>query len=143
MEETIYSNELLTNTGTNYFKIEARNNENFIRVMWIGFINIERAKNGINEEVAAIEKTGRSNFLVDNRAQIGPFPRQVNQWAQEVMIPKINTLGGARFAQILSKNVFTEISAKSMEKNEDINNREIVSIANFENEEDALKWLNS
>ncbi|OJJ22608.1 hypothetical protein BKI52_07975 [marine bacterium AO1-C] len=141
MTETIYSNELITQTGNPYFTIEAKEGENFIRATWTGFINVERAKKGILEEIAAIQKTGITNLLVDNRKQTGPFPKEIDQWVTEEITPKLEALGGAKFAQILSSNVFTEVSAKNMANNEDVNDQQAISMANFANEEDALKWL--
>lgn len=141
MEQTIYSNEFLAQTGNPYFKIEAREGERFLRIAWIGFINEERAKTGILEELAAIQKTNRNLLLVDNREQSGPFPKAIDAWVAEEIAPKILSLGGARFAQVLSQNVFTEFSAKNMENNQEINDKQAIHIANFPTEEAAINWL--
>lgn len=142
MEQTIYSNEFLAQTGKPYFTIEVRRDEDFIRVSWVGFINEEKAKKGLVEETDVIQKTGIKKVLVDNRGQTGPFPKEIGEFMIQEIIPRLETMGSIRVGQILSENVFTEFSAKNMENDQEINDKQVMNIANFPDEVTAINWLN-
>ena len=141
MEQTIYSSELTGQSNNVYFRIEARDDEPFLRIAWIGFINEERAKNGLMLELKAMKETKRTSLLVDNRKQQGPFPKEINRWMLENVVPQVADLGGAKSAQILSENFFTELSAKKLANDEAINDQQVINLANFANEEEAMRWL--
>lgn len=135
MEETTYFEELKTTSEQVYFQIEAEPGKDYLRVTWIGFITGERAKNGLLKENEAMTATGRTKFLVDNRKQKGPFPKGIDRWILDNWMLEAKKLGFAKSAQILSENAFTELSSKQLEKTLGS------AIANFSDEESAIKWL--
>ncbi|OJJ22609.1 hypothetical protein BKI52_07980 [marine bacterium AO1-C] len=140
MEDKIYSKTLETSNGTAYFHIEAKTNETFLRISWDGFINEERAKAGLLEQVEALSETKRLKLLVDNRQQTGPFPKGIEEWIALELMPKINRLGQVKAAHILSDNVFTEYSAKKLEESS-FNDKQNANLENFASEDEAIQWL--
>ena len=142
MGQVIYSKELNSRDGMPYYVIEARAEENFLRVLWYDYINEEKAKTGLLLQLEAMEETKRLNLLIDNRKQAGPFPKGIEAWMATEMLPRLSRLGKVKAAHILSENLFTQFSAKKLEQADFINDEENANLKNFESEKEAIKWLN-
>jgi hypothetical protein len=103
---------------------------------WIGYRSDEQFKEITDGHFFDLFKKNKcTKILVDISDMTSSF-HNVNDWMATYLMPKLVKAGLTHSAVILSKNVFTQLSAAQWEeKSSGFTNR------NFQNVEKALAWL--
>lgn len=101
---------------------------------WIGFQSSDIImKSGA--VILDIVKGGSINKVLNDNSLVDGSWWEAAVWAADVWFPQMNDAGLKHFAWILSKNIFTELSARrAMEPHQE-------TVKSFYSCEEAYKWL--
>ena len=97
---------------------------------------MERSKAGLQKELDVLKATKRRKILNYNTEIKGPYPPGIKKWIAEEWQPEAAKLGLKYAANVLSTNIFASLSAEQLESV-----FEGIVYRNFENEADAIRWL--
>lgn len=126
----------LKSEGDVYFQVKKEDEKNYIYVCWHGYINEEKAKAGMLKEIDALNETKVESILNDNQHITGPYPNSIFIWINTHWIPLAKKSGLRKVANLVSHQIFSKFSAQQLEQR-----IEGITYHNFENKEEAEKWL--
>ncbi|TGE25565.1 hypothetical protein E5K00_10365 [Hymenobacter aquaticus] len=122
--------------GTVYLLVERNQKENWIHARWQGRQTMGTIMDGGLTYVEMLRAHPCPKLLNDHRELIGTFT-EANDWIQQVWTPLIMAAGLRYFAQVISPDVFGQLSI------EDLQHRigEVLHIQLFDQLETAQRWL--
>lgn len=124
----------------NYINIKHVNDKNLIYANWKAtYLTIEEVKEGTLLVLEAIKEYKTSWLVNDNRELSGSWDG-ANDWIVEVWMPQAIEAGLQKFAHIIAKDLYAQLSAEFMEDNtEKIEGG--FELKMFDNYDDAENWL--
>ncbi|MCB2377589.1 hypothetical protein LGH70_08345 [Hymenobacter sp. BT635] len=122
--------------GTAYVTVERNQQENWIHARWLGRQTLGTIMDGGLTYVDMLREQPCPKLLNNHRALVGTFT-DANDWIQQVWTPLIITAGLRYFAQVVSPDVFGQLSI------EDLQHRigDVLHIQLFDSLEAAQSWL--
>ncbi|SMG29878.1 hypothetical protein SAMN05661096_01917 [Marivirga sericea] len=115
---------------------EYQKDNDWIYCDWEGYANVDAVKNWGLEFADLVKKTKCAYLLNDDSKSTGPWT-QAMEWIETVLIPKVIEAGLKYYAHVVSKNTFSEMSAKELNMNIDGQ----LEMATFKTVEEAQEWL--
>jgi hypothetical protein len=122
--------------GSSYLTVERNESQNWIHARWLGRQTLGTIMDGGLTYVQMLRAAPCPRLLNDHRALVGTFT-EANDWIQQVWTPLIITAGLRYFAQVISPDIFSQLSI------EDLQQRigEQLQIQLFDSLEAAQAWL--
>lgn len=122
--------------GTVYLTVERNQTDNWVHARWHGRQSLSTIIDGGLTYVDMLRAEPCARLLNDHRALVGTFT-EANDWIQQVWTPLIINAGLRYFAQVVSADIFSQLSA------EDLQHRigDQLHIQLFNSLEDAQDWL--
>lgn len=118
-----------------FVKIYSDEENQLICNEWIGFLKKEQVIPGALKVLELIRQTNAPYMLNDGSKNTGPWADS-NEWIATEWMPQAVSSGMKYFAQVLSPNIFSQLSAQQMEAN-----AAGFQMKMFESAETARKWL--
>lgn len=122
--------------GTVYATVERNKTDNWIHARWLGRQTLGTIMDGGLTYVQMLREQPCPKLLNDHRALIGTFT-EANDWIQQVWTPLIMAAGLRSFAQVLSPDVFSQLSIEDLQ----LRVAGQLDIQLFDNLEAAQSWL--
>lgn len=130
--------ELLNGFNKAYIITEYLPDENWIYNNWMGFLPLNKVKDGANACLEILTETNCPYLLNDNRLVIGAWDK-ANEWIATDWTPRAVAVGLRYFAHVVTSESFAELSAVAM--NEQVNGSFTMQI--FHDIDAAKNWLRS
>lgn len=128
--------ELFNENGV-YFAMEYNAKKGWVYADFIGYLTLEEAKKAAASIPGFITEMGASKLLIDNTRQEGSWD-ELNDWVANTWMPRILESGVKRYGHVLSKDVFTALSAEELSRSVHEYNFEFQM---FGTKEEAEEWL--
>ena len=112
--------------------------QNFIKVNFSGYPTLPEFQAVANSILDVLQSSGSGKVLNDT-TDLAVNSIEVQEWTQREWFPKATELGLKKFAFLVSKNIFGEVSAQ--QTNEKAEEEGAVNIKYFKAEEEAVSWL--
>lgn len=123
-----------------FFEVEYLEDKKFLYTNWIGsYLSVEQVQQGSLLALEVIKEHQSPLLLNDNRQLEGAWDDS-NEWLASEWMPQAIQAGLMKFAHILPKDLFAQLSAEFMEDNAK-KIEGIFQLKMFNNQEDAEKWL--
>ncbi|MCU0353814.1 MAG: STAS/SEC14 domain-containing protein [Cytophagales bacterium] len=107
------STQLKNALGQVYYEVQYDAENNWVYSNWKGYVTLQEVKDGANAALAHFEKHKCTNLLNDNSELEGPWD-DANDWIANDWMPRALAAGLAKFAHIVSPDVFGQLSAEAL-----------------------------
>lgn len=132
--------ELKDQKGNVYYTVEFLADKNIVFSQWFGsYLLVEQIKEGALLGLSKIKEHRVSKLLNDNTQLEGTWD-EANDWIAQEWMPEALEAGLMKFAHVISKDIFGQLSAEFMEDN----NKQMQNtfkLKTFGDLESAEKWL--
>ncbi len=128
--------------GQVYFELW-RTSDGILCADWRGEnLSLEEVKTGAELVLKALEETPTARFFNDNSQLTGSWD-EANDWIAQVFMPAAIGLGLRRMGHVLSKDLYTELSAEFMAENAEATapSPDVFQIRLFKEGDKAMEWL--
>ncbi|RSK36099.1 hypothetical protein [Hymenobacter metallilatus] len=122
--------------GSVYLTVERNRTEGWIHAIWHGRQTLSTIMDGGLTYVDMLREEPCSKLLNDHRNLQGAFT-EANDWIEQVWTPLIMGAGLRYFAQVLSSDIFGQLSIENLQLR--IGNQ--LHMHMFDSLEDAQSWL--
>ncbi|PJJ59055.1 hypothetical protein [Hymenobacter chitinivorans] len=122
--------------GTVYLTVERNRADNWIYARWRGRQTLGTIMDGGLTYVQMLREEPCPRLLNDHRDLVGTFT-EANDWIQQVWTPLIMSAGLRSFAQIVSADIFSQLSVEDLQ----LRIADQLDMQLFESLEAAQLWL--
>ncbi|QIX59691.1 hypothetical protein HER32_00175 [Hymenobacter sp. BT18] len=132
MYQQLYTNSF----GKVYLTVQHDHGNQWLYNNWQGLLTTDTVMQGCEGVLRALEATGCTYILNDNRGVIGSW-NQANDWIEQHWMPQALAGGLTRFAHVVAPGIFGQASAEAMHQR--VGSRFEMRL--FQDIEDAQQWL--
>jgi hypothetical protein len=132
--------ELKNKQGDIYYIVEYIEDKNIVRSVWIGsYLLLEDIKTAALLGLSFIKKYKVTKALNDNKKLEGSWD-EANEWIAKRWTPQAIESGLVKLAHVVSEDILAKFSAEFMRMENEIQDTSF-QLMLFDNEEEALEWL--
>jgi len=122
--------------GSVYLTVDRNQREDWIHASWHGLQTLGSIMDGGLTYVEMLREEPCPRLLNDHRDLVGNFT-EANDWIEQVWTPLIIGAGLRYFAQVLSPDIFAQLSIENLQ----LRIGDLLHIHMFDNLEAAQHWL--
>lgn len=134
--------ELKDEDGEVFYKVYYKPEEKTVCSHWYGdYLGVENVKKGALLGLSVFKNHPESKVLLNDNSELRGVWDDANEWIANEWIPAAIEAGLLRFAHIISKEMFAQLSAEMMADNAKERSTDSFEMKLFDNFEEARAWL--